>query len=70
MTMKMSVKMKNKLYRHNIHRPKPTHGHKYHKYKMHLNMMIICIKQHHATSEAQFMKKLSNAEVSNNSEGT
>ena len=45
MTKKMTVKMKNKLHRCNIHRPKPRHGHKYPKYKMCLNiMMIICIK--------------------------
>ena len=43
--------------RHN--RTRPGQGHKYTKYKMCLStMMIICIKQHQATSEADFMEKL------------
>ena len=33
--------------RYNINRSKPTHGHKYTKYKMFfILMMVICIKQH------------------------
>ena len=38
--------------------------HKYTKYKMYLNMiMLVCIKQHLATFEVQFKKKLSNTET-------
>ena len=45
--MKMRLKMKNRLYRYNIYRPRPTYGHKYTKYKMTLSIiMVICIKQH------------------------
>ena len=36
-----------KSHRYNITRPRPRHGHKYTKYKMSLNiMMVISIKQH------------------------
>ena len=39
-------------------------GHKYTKYKMYLSMMmLVCIKQHLATFEVQFRKKLSNTET-------
>ena len=47
MTMKMRLKMKNRLPRYDINRPTTRHGHKYTKYKMRLSiMMVICIKQH------------------------
>ena len=39
--------MKSKSKRYDLNRPRPRHGHKYTKYKMCLNiMMVICIKQH------------------------
>ena len=57
------AKMKNRLYRYDINRPRLRHGYKYTKYKMcFCIMMVICIKQQ-ATSEVQFMKKLSNTEA-------
>ena len=38
--------MKNRLYRQDISRPKPRHGHRYTRYNMYLSiMMVICIKQ-------------------------
>ena len=47
MTMKMTLKMKNRLHRYDINRPRPRHGNKYTKYKMCLSiMMAIYIKQH------------------------
>ena len=47
MTMKMRLKMKNRSRRYDINRPRRRHGHKYTKYKMCLDiMMVICIKQH------------------------
>ena len=45
--------MKNRLHRYDINTPRPRHEHKYTKYKMCLNMiMIICIKQHHGNAKA------------------
>ena len=42
MTMKLWLKIKNRSHRYDINRPK--HGHKYTKYQMFLNiMMLICI---------------------------
>ena len=39
--------MKNRSQRYDLSRPRFRHGHKYNKYKMCLNiMMVICIKQH------------------------
>ena len=39
--------MKNKSQIYNINRPRARLAHKYTKYKMYLNtMMVICIKQH------------------------
>ena len=47
MTMKMTLKMKNKSNRYDINRTRLRHGHRYAKYKMCLSiMMSICIKQH------------------------
>ena len=39
--------IKNRSHRYDMNRPRPRHGHKYTKYKMCLNiMMVICTKQH------------------------
>ena len=39
--------MKNRSHRYNINSPRPTHEHKYTKFKMCLSVMIvICTKQH------------------------
>ena len=47
MTMKVRLKMKNRLYRYDINRPRPRHGYRYAIYKKCLSMMIvICIKRH------------------------
>ena len=44
--MEMRLKMKNRTQRCDINRPRPTHGHKYTKYKMCLSiMMVICIEE-------------------------
>ena len=41
------MRLKMKSHRYNITRPRPRHGHKYTKYKISLNiMMVISIKQH------------------------
>ena len=46
MTMKMRLKVKNRLYRYDISRHKPSHGHQYIKHKICLSiMMVTCIKQ-------------------------
>ena len=46
MSMKMTLKMKNRSHRYAINRPRSRHGHKYTKYKICLTiMMAICIKQ-------------------------
>ena len=44
MTMKMRLKMKNKSHRYGINGPRARHT--YTKYKIYLNMMVICIKEH------------------------
>ena len=41
MTMKMTLKMKNRSHRYHIIRPKPRHGHKYTKYKMCLSIIMV-----------------------------
>ena len=41
MTMKMTLKMKNRSHRYDIIRPKPRHGHKYTKYKMCLSIIMV-----------------------------
>ena len=47
MTMKMRLNMKNRSSRYDINRPRRRHGHKYTKYKICLDiMMVIYIKQH------------------------
>ena len=58
------MKMKNGLHRHNINKPMSRHGDKYSKYKTcHSMMMLLCIKQHQAPFEAQFMRMLCNTEA-------
>ena len=45
MTMKMRLKMKSRSSRYDINRPRRRYGHKYTKYKICLDiMMVICIK--------------------------
>ena len=45
--MKVKLKMKNRLHKHEIGRPRSIHGHKYTQYKMCLSIMVvISIKQH------------------------
>ena len=63
MTMKMRLKMKNRSQRYDIYRPRPRHGHKYTKYKMCLNTMVICIKQHLCYIWSSIHEKLSNTEA-------
>ena len=47
MTMKMRLNMNNRSSRYDINRPRHRHGHKYTKYKICLDiMMVIFIKQH------------------------
>ena len=47
MAMKIRLKMKNRLHRCDLNRPRSRHGHKYTKYKMGLSLiMVICIKQY------------------------
>ena len=47
MTMKMRLNMKNRSSRYDTNRPSRRHGHKYTKYKICLDiMMVICINQH------------------------
>ena len=41
MTMKRRQKMENRSQRYNIIRPRPTHGHKYTKYKLCLGIMMV-----------------------------
>ena len=43
----MRLKMKNRLHRYKINRPRPRHGHRYTIYKICLGiMMTIFIKRH------------------------
>ena len=47
MAQKMRLKMKNRSSRYNINRPRRWHGHRYPKYKICLDiMMVISIRQH------------------------
>ena len=57
------AKIKHRSRRHNINRIKPRHGSKYTKYKMCLSIMIVIYIKQHLSTEAQFMKRLSNTEV-------
>ena len=52
----MKMKMKNGSHRYDM--PRSPYGHKYSKYKKYFSIKIlICIKQHLTTFEAQFMKR-------------
>ena len=43
----MRLKVKNRIRRYYINRPRPRHGHKYTKYKICLSIiMVLCIEQH------------------------
>ena len=43
--------MKIRSYRNDKNKPRPSHGDKYTKYKLHLCIMIVaCIKQHLSTN--------------------
>ena len=45
--MRTKQTMKNWSHRYHINRPRPTHGHKYSKYKIyHGKMMAVCIEHH------------------------
>ena len=62
--MKMKMKMKNRSRRYGINRPRGRHRHKCSKYKKCLIItMLICVKQHLTTFEAQLMKMSSNTEA-------
>ena len=41
MIIKVRLKMKNRLHRYDIKRPRPRHGHKYIKCKICLNIMMV-----------------------------
>ena len=41
MTTKMRLKMKNRSRRYDINRPRPIHGHKYPRYKMYLDIVMV-----------------------------
>ena len=47
MTIKTRLETKSRSHIYDITRPRPRHGHKYTKYEMYLDViMVICIKQH------------------------
>ena len=53
------MKMKNRLHRYDINRPRSRHGHKYSKYKKCLSMAIrICIKQHLSNTWSSIHEKV------------
>ena len=63
--MKMRLKVKNRLLGYDINKPRPKHGHKYTKYNIcHNTLMLIYISSNIlATIKARFMKKSSNTEA-------
>ena len=63
--MKMRLKVKNRLLGYDIKKPRPRHGHKYTKYNIcHNTLMLIYISSNIlATIKARFMKKSSNTEA-------
>ena len=66
MTMKARLKMKNRLHRYDINRPRPRHGDKYTKYKMCLTTtMVICIKGYLRYKTITPQNVLSDAQVRN-----
>ena len=44
--MKLRLQKKIRSHRYDINRPRPRYRHRYNKYKMCLNIMVIGIKQH------------------------
>ena len=63
--MKMRLNMKNTSHRYDVNRTRPRHGHKYTRYKI---VSVYDGYMYYATpaqqtSEAQFMKELSNTEA-------
>ena len=59
MTMKTRMKIKSRSHRYDIIRPRPRHGHKYTKYKICLNIvLVLCIKQHLSNTESEFKKSV------------
>ena len=61
MAKKMRLKMKNRSSRYNINRPRRWYGHRYTKYKVCLNiMMVISIRQHLSYIWSLIHEKLSN----------
>ena len=67
--MKMRLKVKNRLLGYDINKPRPRHGHKYTKYNIcHNTLMLIYIYIYIlsnilATFKARFLKKSSNTEA-------
>ena len=61
----MRLKVKNRLFGYDINKPRPKHGHKYTKYNIcHNTLMLIYILSNIlATIKARFMKKSSNTEA-------
>ena len=61
----MRLKIKNRLFGYDINKPRPKHGHKYTKYNIcHNTLMLIYILSNIlATIKARFMKKSSNTEA-------
>ena len=61
----MRLKIKNRLFGYDINKPRPKHGHKYTKYNIcHNTLMLIYISSNIlATIKARFMKKSSNTEA-------
>ena len=46
-TMKMTLKIKNRSHRYDANKTRPRHAYEYTKYKMCLSMMMVtCSKQH------------------------
>ena len=66
---KLKIGMKNRSYRYDTNRNRSRTGHKrsrficVHIQKFLIVMMLVCIKQHQATFQAHFMKKLNNTEA-------
>ena len=62
----MGLKMKNRSYRYDVNRSSPRHGYKYTNIlniKFNSAWWLYLLSNNKATSEAQFMKKLSNTEA-------
>ena len=60
----MKMTMKNRLHRYDINRPKARHGNKYTKNKKCRRMIsLFVLSNAYAAFEAEFIKKLTNAEA-------